>query len=234
MQPTRRERIRAETVEQIKRAALEQIAADGAPALSLRAVARRIGMSPAGLYRYYDGRDALITDLLIDAYSDLAAAVEEATRPGAGDPLERLASGVRSYRRWAVTYPNRFLLIFGTPIPGYAAPQDGPTVEANQRIGRAFLSVAADAIRNGLLASSSVREPTPGEEGFAASIHDELGLDASMIGPLLGTWAHWHGLVSLEVTHQLDWIHPEGGDAFFDAELDRMIEALRPVSPRGA
>ena len=81
---TRRELTRTATIAQIKQAALDQIEHEGAPALSIRGVARAIGMSPAGLYRYYDGRDALLTDLLADAYMDLARAVATAS----GLPIE--------------------------------------------------------------------------------------------------------------------------------------------------
>lgn len=223
---TRRERIRAETIAEIKRAALAQIAREGAPALSIRAIAREIGMSPAGLYRYYDGRDALLTDLLTDAYSDLADAVEEAIASTAGTSVDRFAAGVRRYRSWALEDPNRFLLIFGTPVPGYAAPEGGPTVEANRRMGRAFFTIASRAIAEGSLQPDSIRPPTPGEEAFAAEIAPYVPLPAASIGALLGTWGHWHGLVSLEVTHQFDWIYGEDADTFFESEIERMVRAL--------
>lgn len=223
---TRRERLRAETIAEIKRAALHQIARDGAPALSIRAVARDIGMSPAGLYRYYDGRDALLTDLLTDAYSDLADAVEEAIGGTEGTDADRFAAGVRRYRTWALEDPNRFLLIFGTPIPGYAAPEDGPTVEANRRMGQAFFTVAAAAIADGSMHPTSGRPPTQGERAFADEIGPHVALPADAIGALLGTWGHWHGLVALEVTGQFDWIYGGDADTFYEGEIARMVDAL--------
>lgn len=226
MATTRRERARADTVRAIKRSALDQIARHGAPSLSLRAVARDIGMSPAGLYRYYDGRDALLTDLITDAYTDLALAVEEAIADAGGTAAVRFTAGVRRYRAWALEDPNRFLLIFGTPIPGYAAPEGGPTVAANRRLGRAFFAVAAAGIAEGSLRPDMSRAPTSGERAFAAEIAGELPLPAEVIGPLLGTWAHWHGLVALDVTGQLDWIYPEGADAFIAEEIMRMLRSL--------
>ncbi|MDJ0791985.1 MAG: TetR/AcrR family transcriptional regulator [Acidimicrobiia bacterium] len=223
---TRRERLRAETIEDIKAAALEQIARDGAPSLSLRRVARDIGMSPAGLYRYYDGRDDLLTDLITDAYTDLAVAVESATAADGRSSSERFAAGVRSYRAWALAEPNRFLLIFGTPIPGYEAPQGGPTVEAHQRVGQAFFAVAAAGIAEGSIDPVVDRTATEGEAAAAAAMPDGFGIPPEMIGLLLGTWSHWHGLVSLEVNHQFDWIYPGGADEFFEAEIDRMLAGL--------
>lgn len=221
--PTRRERLREATEADIKAAALAQIAESGAPALSLRAVARAVDMSPAGLYRYYDGRDALLTALLVDAYEDLADAVEAATA-GAGDPRERLRSGIRAYRAVAVADPNRFLLIFGTPIPGYAAPEDGPTVAANRRMGMAFLAVAADAVGAGLIAAPPAgRPPTTGEQAIAEAFDPPL--PAALVPRLLGAWAHWHGLVLLEVTGQLDWAYPDTA-AFFEEQADRIVERV--------
>jgi len=228
MTSTRRERIRAATIGEIKDAALDQIAKDGGPGLTIRGVARAIGMSPAGLYRYYDGRDALLTDLIADAYTDLAVAVEKAIAAKDDEsPRRSFGAGVGAYRMWALANPNRFLLIFGTPIPGYAAPEGGPTVAANQRIGRAFFSLAAEAAAAGNLRVKQYREPTEGEFALAAELGVALpDLSADLIGSLLGTWAHWHGLVSLEVTHQFDWIYPDDRDEFFAGELERIIDGL--------
>lgn len=223
---TRRERLRAETIDEIKRAAIDQIESDGAASVSLRGIARDIGMSPAGLYRYYDGRDALLTELITDAYTDLAIAVEAAIAAERGTSAARLAAGIRAYRRWALAEPNRFLLIFGTPVPGYAAPEGGPTVEANRRMGQAFFSLAAQALARGELDPHAGREPTPGELAFADEIATELTIPAPVVGLLLGTWAHWHGIVALEVTHQFDWIYANDSDTFFDGEIDRMLMAM--------
>lgn len=225
MTATRRAQNRIATTAEIKRAALEEIARAGAPALSLRAVARAIGMSPAGLYRYYDGRDELLTALITDAYNDLADAVEAAIADAEG-ALAQFRAGVQAYRSWALAQPNRFLLIFGTPIPGYAAPEDGPTVAANRRIGAAFFGVAGEALRAGHTFTAT-REATIGEAALAGEFSDEMaGFPPEIVGALLGTWAHWHGLVSLEVTHQFDWIYPDDVERFFEGEIERMIASL--------
>lgn len=225
---TRRARLRADTIADIKRAALDQIVRDGAPSLSIRAVARDIGMSPAGLYRYYDGRDALLTDLLTDAYADLADAVEDAIAGAGGGAVDRFVAGVRRYRRWAIEDPHRFLLIFGTPIPGYEAPTDGPTVDAHRRMGQAFFALAVEGIADGSMRPDAGRPPTAGESALAAEIGAHAHLPPEAIGALLGTWAHWHGLVALEVGHQFDWIYGSEADreSFFEAEIDRMLTGL--------
>jgi AcrR family transcriptional regulator len=222
---TRRARLRAATIREIKDAALAQIADAGAPALSLRGVARSIGMSPAGLYRYYDGRDAILTDLITDAYAALATAVEHGIASGGESPTDRFAAGIRAYRQWSIDHRNEFLLIFGTPIPGYAAPEDGPTVDANRRMGRAFFAVGIEAWQRGTFRPISVdRPPTPGEEQLASEIDAEL--PPSLVPIMLGTWAHFHGLVTLEVLGQLHWVYPTAPETFFETELRRLLDGL--------
>lgn len=217
---TRRERHRAATIDEIKQAALDQIAREGASSLSIRGIAREIGMSPAGLYRYYGGLDELITELISDAYGDLADAVEDAIG-SSGSAVDRLRAGMLAYRRWCLDHPNRFLLIFGTPIPGYRAPEEGPTVQANRRIGAAFFSAVIDGWTNGeLVLPETERPPTPHERAFAGEAAP--GFPPESVGPFLGTWAHFHGMVTLEILHQLDWVYPDAG-AFYRSEIDRVL-----------
>jgi AcrR family transcriptional regulator len=217
---TRREKNRAATLVEIKEAALDQIASEGAWALTLRGIAREIGMSPAGLYRYYDGLDAIITELITDAYTDLADAVTGAM--ATDDPATvRLRNGMLAYRHWSVDHPNRFLLIFGTPIPGYAAPEGGPTVEANRRIGEAFMSVLIEGWKRGEFTMPERNRPAqPGEVELAAQAAPDL--PPTSIGAFLGTWAHFHGMVTLEILNQLDWAY-EDPAAFYEAEVDALI-----------
>jgi AcrR family transcriptional regulator len=223
MTTTRRERVRAATLGEIKQAALDQIATEGVGALSIRGIARAIGMSPAGLYRYFDGLDALITELIADAYNDLADAVLAATSRS-GDVRHRLKDGMLAYRAWSIDHPNRFLLIFGTPIPGYAAPQDGVTVQANRRIGEAFFAVLVEGWATGEIhLPASDRPPEPGEVAFAAQAGP--GFPPTWIAPFLGMWANFHGMVTLEILNQLDWVYPDA-ESFYRAEIDRLIAGL--------
>jgi len=220
MSASRRERLRAATIEDIKTAALEQIASVGAQGLSMRGIARAIGMSPAGLYRYYGGLDELITDLITDAYNDLADAVFFGAKDLAS-PRDQLRAGMVAYRRWSLDNRNRFLLIFGTPIPGYAAPEDGPSTAANQRIGEVFFALGAAAWSRGELeVADPKREIEPSEEQFAADLVS--GFPSGAVGAFLSAWAHFHGIVTLEILHQLDWIY-EDKDAFYLGEVDDIL-----------
>ncbi|HYQ64437.1 TetR/AcrR family transcriptional regulator [Actinophytocola sp.] len=131
-----RARVRAELVEEIKVVARRQLAADGAN-LSLRAIARELGMVSSAIYRYYASRDDLLTALILDAYNSLGEAAEQADamrqtnatqqtdavhRPS--DYRARWLSVARSIRDWAVASPHEYALIYGSPVPGYVAPQD--------------------------------------------------------------------------------------------------------------
>ncbi|MER5931731.1 TetR/AcrR family transcriptional regulator [Streptomyces sp. NPDC002054] len=116
---TPRERYRNQVRAEIKQLAWEQIAADGASALSLNAIAKKMGMSGPALYRYFAGRDELITELIRDAYRGLADAFGGAAEEGAS-----LADLARTWRRWALADPQRYFLIYGTPVPGYEAPEE--------------------------------------------------------------------------------------------------------------
>jgi AcrR family transcriptional regulator len=217
---TRRERQRAATIEEIKNAALEQMAAEGSSSLSIRGIARAIGMSPAGLYRYFDGLDDLITALIADAYNDLADYVEEASLEGT--PRRRLGEAMVAYRRWCLDHPNRFLLLYGTPIPGYEAPEGGPTEQASRRIGEVFFAIVKEAWDRGeLVVPRQVRPVDALAREFAGALAP--GLPPELMAMYISTWAHFHGLVTLEILNQLRWIYPDAGD-FYRGEVERILD----------
>ncbi|MBL1078584.1 TetR/AcrR family transcriptional regulator [Nocardia sp. 2] len=127
-----RERYRAQMRAEIKQCAWEQIAAAGASALSLNAIAKQVGVSGPALYRYYASRDELITELIRDAYRSLADTFRRARDSGAD--LAELAAALRD---WALSDPQRYFLVYGTPVPGYHAPAD--TTEISDEIMRVLL-----------------------------------------------------------------------------------------------
>src|SRR3954453_10754638 len=131
---TARERARAELTEEIKTAARQQLATVGAEALSLRAVSRELGMVSSALYRYFASRDDLLTALIIDAYDSLGESAEHAHAAVAqAGPTERWVAVCEAARGWALAHPHEYALIYGSPIPGYTAPQ--ATVPAASRVG---------------------------------------------------------------------------------------------------
>ena len=122
---TARERARAEITAEILDAARGYLATDGAPALSLRAIARDLGMASSALYRYFKSRDELLTRLIIDAYDALGAAAEaREANIEPNDLAGRFTATCSAVRDWALAHPNEYALIYGSPVPGYAAPAD--------------------------------------------------------------------------------------------------------------
>ena len=111
--------------EAIKETAWKQIAEFGAPALSLRAIARELKITAPAIYNYFPRRDDLVTALIVDAYTSLGDSQKSALETmSKKDSATRFSALGIAYRDWAVTYPQRYQLIFGTPIPNYDAPED--------------------------------------------------------------------------------------------------------------
>lgn len=216
---TRRERVRAATVAQILEAARAQLRETGAAQLSLRAVAGALGMSPAGLYRYYDSREALLTALIAEGFDALADAVERGRDsaatddPGTDGSADRLLAGLLAFRDWGVAHPQEFGLLYGDPIPGYAAPAGGPTSTASRRVGVAVLTPLVLAWRAGRVrvptGAAPGAEPDPVTRAWAATLDPRMPPEAAAV--VMGVWTRLHGLVVLEVFGHLRWLAPDTG-----------------------
>jgi AcrR family transcriptional regulator len=166
---TARERARAELTREIKEEARRQLAGTGAQGLSLRAVARELGMVSSALYRYFPSRDDLLTALIIDAYNALGEAAETAVAADAGlGPRVRWLAACHAIRAWALAHPHEYALIYGSPVPGYRAPQ--ATVGPAARMPLAFLGVLRDAVTSG---------EAPAGDGAAAGSRSGPGADRS-------------------------------------------------------
>jgi AcrR family transcriptional regulator len=199
-----RERARTELTREIKRLALDQLAERGAD-LSLRAIARELGMVSSALYRYFGSRDELLTALIVDAYADLADALGEADSQAPPDRYaERWLAVTAALRGWALEQPHRFALIYGSPVPGYRAPAD--TVAPAERVMTAFSGIleaaaAAGALR-GLEKLDHPDEPVRGRLG------EQLEQVGGLLGPdippvtlarLVAAFGQVVGLVNLEL-----------------------------------
>ena len=156
---TARERARAELTREIKEEARRQLVAAGADGLSLRAVARELGMVSSALYRYYPSRDDLLTALIIDAYNALGAAAERAIA-GAAPARERWIAACHAIRDWARSNPHEYALIYGSPVPGYRAPE--ATIGPAARVPLAFCAVIGDALSTGELTAPREAAPVTG------------------------------------------------------------------------
>ncbi|AUI60121.1 TetR/AcrR family transcriptional regulator [Amycolatopsis sp. BJA-103] len=181
-----RERYRDQVRAEIKQRAWEQIAAAGVPALSLNAIAKQVGMSGPALYRYFASRDDLITALIRDAYRSLADTVRAAFDSGAD-----LAGLAVTIRDWARSDPQRYFLIYGTPVPGYHAPDD------TTAISREVMAVLLEACR-----AITVDKPDTPFDKHLEGHRDWAGDDPATSATLhraLAFWTRLHGVLSLEL-----------------------------------
>ncbi len=198
---TARERARAEVLAEIKAAARRQVAAEGAAALSLRAIARELGMVSSAIYRYFPSRDELLTALIVDSYDDLGEHAERAAASSAGEPAgRRWANVARAVRAWTLAHPHEYALLYGSPVPGYRAPQ--ATVGPAARVALALAGVVRDAWANGEVTAgddgASVSDPVATD---AARVADALGIDApaDVVARMLIAWTQLFGMLSFEL-----------------------------------
>jgi AcrR family transcriptional regulator len=200
---TARARVREEMTGEILSVARDHLARDGAAALSLRSIARDLGMAPSALYRYFDGRDALLSALILAAYESLAECAEEAADQAARheeSDVHRFAHVPRAIRRWALDRPYEWGLIFGTPVPGYEAPED--TVVPYARTAAAMVGPVAQAARAGRLDPARDTAPVSVELAEAvAPVTEGLfpGTSPEVVVLAVQAWTTMIGAVSLEV-----------------------------------
>src|SRR3954447_3834165 len=222
--PTARERVRAELTAEITDAARRQLAEVGAAALSLRAVARELGMVSSALYRYFPSRDDLLTRLIIDGYDALGAAAEAADIPDAA-PRTRWLAVCRAVREWARAHPHEYALLYGSPVPGYAAPRD--TVPAASRVGVVLGRILGDAARSGALAEGNGERDAALVTDEAAAVlgGEHASLDETVRVRSLLAWSSLFGTISFELFgHFVGSV--EDGDRYFDRAMTDLAELI--------
>ena len=199
----RREERHPDLLNAIKDSAWKQITEFGAPALNLRAIARDLGITAPSIYNYFPSRDALVTALIVDAYDSLADAQEAALESSSADSLSaQLFSLGIAYRKWAVTYPQRYQLIFGTPIPNYHAPDD-VTVPAATRALVPLIKVIQDINTADALRTERFPVMSPRLESMLRSWQKVEGSsDLESLYLALVCWSRLHGLAGLEIGNQ--------------------------------
>lgn len=207
MPPTRAER-RQDVTDRILEIGRRHLAEQGAAALSLRAVTRDLGMVSSAVYRYVANRDDLLTLLLVDAYDEQADAVDAALTGAAGDPWhERLVVAGLAFRAWAVAEPARYALLYGSPVPGYAAPAER-TTGPGTRVVTALARLVADGVAAGEVAPQGPVPVTDSALSTAlADVGTGLGLPGGadvddVTGRAVALWALLVGGTSLEVFGQ--------------------------------
>jgi AcrR family transcriptional regulator len=218
----RRERARAATIEEIKRIALQQMRDHGSTGVRFTDIARAMDMTPPALYRYFADRDELISALIADSYDALGRCVAEARDAVPPEDLVGRWSAIsQAYRHWARREPARFALILGLPLPGYAAPEEGPTTEAAQRAMSQLSSLFIEALVRGRLAPPLIAEVHPAIEACAQLKNADLpvAMPPATFQAMLHAWASLHGFTALEAYGHFDWMPPEARDALFAGQI---------------
>ncbi|MGC5030129.1 TetR/AcrR family transcriptional regulator [Micromonospora sp. DT229] len=221
-----RARARAEMINEIKAIARAHLAAQGAN-LSLRAVARDMGMVSSAIYRYFASRDELLTALIVDGYHALgdAAQAADAGITDRADLRGRWLAVCHAVRRWALTHPAEYALLFGSPVPGYAAPQE--TTMAAVRTPTVLIGILAEGFAAGILT-----DPGPGD--LPGAVQADLaavragffpGVPESLLGRGAIGWMHCFGAVSFEVFGQLDGLI-QAREEYFDHQMRRMADLI--------
>jgi AcrR family transcriptional regulator len=213
---TARERARAEITREILDAGRRYLATDGAAGLSLRAIARDLGMASSAVYRYVTSRDELLTRLIIDAYDSIGAAAEQReAEVDRADLLGRWSAVCTSVRDWARANPNEYALIYGSPVPGYVAPED--TIGPASRVSSLLVQILLDADLPPDLDSPG---SAPGWQAALDPVRlvfpPQIPCSAIQTGLLV--WAGLFGVVSFELFGQFHNVvseEPAEREAFF-------------------
>lgn len=225
--PTPRERAREQTLTDITRLGRDQLATVGAAGLSVRSLARDLGVVSSAVYRYVRSRDDLLTLLVVDAYDEVAdrvdAAVAKRRRADHAGQFRALAHAVRD---WALAEPARYALVFGSPVAGYAAPAEQTTAPGT-RIPYRLLGILTAAWRDGMVVESSVSVPKA-LTGDLARVAQETGTDlpAAVLANGMLAWTSLFGAVSFEVFGQYGHDTFTRPDQLFDHHVDRLVASV--------
>ncbi|MBT2387983.1 WHG domain-containing protein [Streptomyces sp. ISL-1] len=228
---SRRMRLREATTAEIKATALKHMASSGTAAISLRAIARDMGMTAGAIYSYFDTRDNLVSVLIADVYNALAGTLEAArdSRPH-DDPAAQILAYGQAYRDWAVANPEEFRLVYGDPVPDYQPPEGGVAAEAEHRACAVLTGIVAAAWPKAQhLHIGSDHTWSDFDPGFAGLIRESFpDLPPAAVALSLRVWGRMHGLVSLEVYGHL---RPQVSDPakLYRAEMMDLSKSLGHV-----
>lgn len=247
-----RERARAEIIAEILAEARRQLADVGAAGLSLRSVARELGMVSSAVYRYVESRDELLTRLIVETYDAIGEAAEAAEAASRGaPPAARFVAIASAVRRWAIAHPHEYALVHGSPVPGYAAP--GDTIAPASRVPSVLARLVAESSTDVEGAADRHRDLADGErsdgstdaEGISAGPADDglpdsvrsdadrivaellpgVRLPPRVVVALIAAWAQMYGFISFEIFGQTKGAVTDH-DALFRATTQIMASGL--------
>ena len=211
-----REKITADIIDEGRR----QLAEHGAAGLSLRSVARELGMVSSAVYRYVANRDDLLTRLIVEAYDSLGDSVDASIASSVGQaPLDRWVLAAHALRDWAIDRPHEYFLVFGTPVPGYAAPE--ATSGPGTRTSRALVEIVTEALAakqvkrpRGRASAAMSRELVDDFDTLRTNLDASAGFTDELTLAILTGWTQMFGLLSFELSNQTKGVVEHHRDLF--------------------
>ena len=222
--PSRRDRQRTATVVEIKDAARRLLVSGGPSAISLRAIARDMGMTAPAIYRYFESLDALVLVVVTDLFEELRISVEQLAATHAGeDPLTRISHMARGFRRWSLDHPAEFALMFGSPIPGVTqfAAQCSPVNDAGARFGETFFTVLDEFHRAHPIQVNLPDLPDQVFQPYVDMFGDRFPMPVVYL--FITAWTRLYGIVAMEVFGHLQWAVTDV-EPVFELELARTVQ----------
>jgi AcrR family transcriptional regulator len=231
--PSRRDRVRAATTAEIKQTARRILVSEGPDAVSLRAIAREMGMTAPALYRYFGSHEELVKHVIADIFTELAgdirSAIAAADGDSGGDMLAKVLAACWEFRRWSLSHTREFGLIFATPLPGLHVQKDDITAEGGGQFGNTFFLLMVDLWR---------KHPfdVPGDDQIDPGLLEQLkryreglgelaaGLPFGLLLVFLRCWVRLYGIVSLEVFGHLSFALDDGRPMF-----ELMLSEMAPM-----
>lgn len=234
--PSRRDRVRAATTQEIIQTARKLLVEQGPDAVSLRAIAREMGMTAPALYRYFGSREELLRHLVASIFTEIADHVRTAIHAAAetaGSGLTepeimaiKMMAGCREFRSWALTHVPEFSMLFGSPVPGYDVLHDDPTVECGRQFGKVFLDLFGDLYRRRPFPIPADSDIQPELRQQLARYREVLGSDLPLgaLQTFLRCWVLLYGTVSLEVFGHLRFALDDASPMF-----ELMLSDMAPM-----
>ncbi len=227
---TARDRRREDVTARVLQIGRQHLAEHGAAGLSLRAVTRDLGMVSSAVYRYVANRDELLTLLLVDAYGAQADAVAAAVESAADQRWsDRLLAAAHAFRAWAVAEPSRYALLYGSPVPGYAAPPE-VTIEPGTRVIGILLGLVAEGVTRGDVPDRPApHDPPEPLAGDLRVVGEQVGLAGhpAVLSRALLLWATVVGATSLEVFGQYGSDTLRDPRQAYDQQVRMALDVLR-------
>jgi AcrR family transcriptional regulator len=203
--PSRRDRVRAATTEEIKQTARRILVDQGSAAVTLRAIARDMGMTAPALYRYFGSHEELLQHVVADIFAEASTQIQDsisaARAASDGDLTTMVLAACQGFRRWSLDHPAEFGLIFGTPLPGLDLEHDDITAQCGREFGGVFLGLMIELWRKHPFPVPDTEQIEPGLRTQLERYRDELGVDLPLgfMVTYLRCWVRLYGIVALEV-----------------------------------